>query len=532
MEFSDTERQAILAAIINSSDDAIISKDLNSVVTSWNKSAERIFGYTANEMIGRHISILIPADRQHEEEMIIENLKAGNRIEHFETVRITKSGQKLDISLTVSPIKNVAGLVIGASKIARDITRQKKDEEVIRQYTQRLELINSAARAISSQLDINEILQKVTDISTQLAGAAFGAFFYNKTDRNGESYMLYALSGAPREAFEKFGMPRNTEVFKTTFDGKGIIRSGDITKDPRYGKNLPHHGMPEGHLPVTSYMAIPVKSQSGVVIGGLFLGHPKQNVFTEDHEHLVVSVAGQAAVALDNAKLYQEIRSLNSKKDEFIGFASHELKTPLTTLSGYIQLARQMPEPPPAFLEKMDKQVKRLNIIINDLLDISKIQAGKLDIHFTKTSLYSLIRESIEALATANRMIETELPAEDIEIIVDSQKMSQVLVNLLSNAIKYSDPATEISVTAIRIGDEIKISTLDHGMGIPSNNLQQVFTQFYRVARSSHKQGTGLGLYIAKEIIDAHSGRIWVESEEGKGSVFHVRFPIEPGKSE
>ena len=154
-----------------------------------------------------------------------------------------------------------------------------------------------------------------------------------------------------------------------------------------------------------------------------------------------------------------------------------------------------------------------------------------MDIHYTKTSLYALIRESTEALAMANRTVETELPAEDIDIFVDSQKMSQVLVNLLSNAIKYSEPGTPVLVTAIRIGDEIKISTLDHGMGIPPDNLQQIFTQFYRVARSSHKQGTGLGLYIAKEIMDAHSGRIWVESEEGKGSVFHVRFPMEPGKS-
>jgi len=530
MDFSDTERQAMLAAIIDSSEDAIISKDLNSVVTSWNKSAERIFGYTAHEMIGRPISILIPADRQHEEEMIIENLKAGKRVEHFDTVRVTKSGEKLHISLTVSPIKNEMGLVIGASKIARDISRQKKGDAVIKQYTQRLELINSAASMISSQLEIDDILQKVTDTTTQLAGAAFGAFFYNKTDRKGETYMLYALSGAPREAFEKFGMPRNTEVFKTTFEGKGIIRSDDITKDSRYGKNPPHSGMPKGHLPVVSYLAVPVKSQSGIVIGGLFFGHPMPNVFTQEHELLVVSVAAQASIALDNAKLYQEVRNLNSKKDEFIGFASHELKTPLTTLGGYIQLAKQMTELPPGFLDKIDKQVKRLNLIVNDLLDLSKIQAGKLDIHFSKTTLYSLINDSIEAVATSGRPIDTELPAEDMEIVIDSQKMSQVLVNLLSNAIKYSEPDTGISLTAIGIGDEIQVSILDHGMGIAPGNLEKIFTQFYRVIRSSQTQGTGLGLYIAKEIMDAHSGKIWVESEVGKGCVFHVQFPINPGK--
>lgn len=532
MFFDDSEqRKAILAAIIDSSDDAIISKDLNSRVTSWNQAAERMFGYTESEMIGSPIHLLIPEERWSEEEMIISHLKAGKRIEHYQTVRITKAGRKIQVSLTVSPIKNAKGVIVGASKIARDITKQKEYEETIKQHAVRLELINAVSKTISAQLDVETILQKVTDTTTQLSGAAFGAFFYNKTDAKGESYMLYALSGAPKEAFEKFGMPRNTAVFDMTFSGKGIMRSADITKDPRYGKNSPHFGMPEGHLPVVSYLAVPVISPQGIVIGGLFFGHPQSDMFKEEHEHLVAAIASQAAVSLDNAKLYEEVQALNNKKDEFIGFASHELKTPLTTLSGYVQLATQTGQLPPGFVEKMAKQVSRLERIIADLLDISRIQAGKLDLNFTRTSLNNLVYESVEAVSPPSHKIGVEVPAEDMEVTVDSQKMIQVLINLLSNAVKYSKENTTIKVAVAKIGDQIQISIHDEGVGIAAQHLDKIFNQFYRVARTSSTQGLGLGLYIAKEIMEGHLGKIWAESKEGKGSTFHLSFPIERARS-
>jgi len=517
-------RQSMLAAIIDSSEDAIISKDLNSRITSWNKAAERMFGYTEEEVIGQSIQILIPSDRKSEEEMILSSLRKGERVEHFETIRMTKNGRLLDISLTISPIRNSAGTVIGASKIARDITRQKKTE-------QRLELINSLGRSIGSQLDVQSILQKVTDVTTELSGAQFGAFFYNKTDSRGETYMLFTLSGAPREAFEKFGMPRNTAIFKQTFEGTGILRSDNITKDPRYGKNAPHKGMPEGHLPVVSYLAVPVMSKGNVVIGGLFFGHSSEGMFLEEHENLVAAIASQASIALDNAMLYEEIHALNSKKDEFIGFASHELKTPLTTIKGYLQLAEITETSAKEFFPKINKQVARLEAIIADLLDISKIQAGRLDLHFVKTTLNSLIQEAIESLDFSRHKIEADIPSEDVSITIDNQKMSQVLVNLLTNALKYSKPHSRILVTAIRLGDQARISVSDEGVGIAAAHLEKIFNQFYRIYSTSNSaKGMGLGLYISKEIMEAHLGKIWAESIEKKGSTFHIQFPIDRAK--
>ena len=515
------QRQAMLVAIIDNSEDAIISKDLNSRVTSWNKAAERMFGYSEKEIVGQLINILIPPERFSEEEMIISQMRKGIPVEHYETIRVTKTGKEIHISLTVSPIRNSKGVVIGASKIARDITRQKEHE-------QRLELINTMGKAIVSELDINVILQNVTDTTTKLSGAAFGAFFYNKTDSKGESYMLFTLCGAPREAFEKFGMPRNTAVFNHTFGGHGVVRSDDITKDPRYGKNAPHNGMPKGHLPVISYLAVPVISKTGVVIGGLFFGHPKSGMFTSEHENLVATVASQAAIALDNAMLYEEINSLNNKKDEFISFASHELKTPLTTLKGYLQLAAKKEVSPGEYLPKINKQVERLEGIVADLLDISKIHAGKLDLNFKRTSLLELLKESIDSVNDTRYKIVLDSPSEDFIVSVDSQKIMQVIINLLTNAIKFSSPGTTIYITAIRIGDQVKISVADQGVGIPQQHLDKIFNQFYRVSSiSKTTKGMGLGLFISKEIIEGHLGKIWAESEEGKGSTFHVQFPVE-----
>jgi signal transduction histidine kinase/DNA-binding response OmpR family regulator len=176
---------------------------------------------------------------------------------------------------------------------------------VLKEEAQTLELLNKVGTAIAAELDLERTVQIVTDAATELSGAAFGSFFYNVVDERGESYTLYAISGVPKEAFAKFPMPRNTAVFGPTFSGEGIVRSPDITRDPRYGLNAPHHGPPAGHLPVRSYLAAPVVSQSGEVLGGLFFGHPELDIFTERAERLVAGIATQAAIAIDKARLYQ-----------------------------------------------------------------------------------------------------------------------------------------------------------------------------------------------------------------------------------
>jgi len=529
--FGET-KQAMLAAIIESSEDAIVSKTLDGTVTSWNKSAAKMFGYNEGEMVGKSIITVIPKDRRQEEVVILGKIRQGEKVEHYETIRLRKDGTEIAVSLTISPIKNAAGQVIGASKIARDISKQKTSEESLQRYANNLETVNSVGKMVSERLDVQEILQQVTDVTTEATGAAFGAFFYNKLDEHGESYTLFTLSGAPREAFEKFGMPRNTAVFNPTFSGEGTVRVDDIIKDPRYGKNHPHYGMPKGHLPVVSYLAVPVISKSGVVIGGLFYGHPEPGRFSVHHESLVESVATQAAIALENARLYEEIKKLNARKDDFIGLASHELKTPVTSLSGYLQIInRRLPSDDvnKPFIEKALAQINKLSGLISDLLDVSKIETGQLPLSFTGFDLLHLAKEVIEVMQFSTKTHRLTLDSNINKLLVtaDRQRIEQVIINLLSNAIKYSPGANEVNVTVSAADNKALVAVRDFGLGITRDQQERIFNRFYRVEdMAAHISGLGIGLFISKEIISRHNGRLWVESEPGKGSVFFFEIPV------
>ncbi|WGS54792.1 response regulator [Paraburkholderia sp. D15] len=196
--------------------------------------------------------------------------------------------------------------VAGNLQLAR---LRRETEMKLREESRTLEILNRIGSTVAAELDLNRAVQIVTDAATELTGAAFGSFFYNVLDEQGGSYMLYTLSGVPKETFSQFPMPRNTAVFEPTFSGAGIVRVDDITQDPRYGHNAPHRGMPEGHLKVRSYLAAPVQSRNGEVVGGLFFGHPEPGVFTERAERIVVGIAAQAAIAIDNARLYQAAQS-------------------------------------------------------------------------------------------------------------------------------------------------------------------------------------------------------------------------------
>ncbi|SFB57096.1 GAF sensor hybrid histidine kinase [Rhizobium sp. NFR07] len=191
-----------------------------------------------------------------------------------------------------------------AATLAMARVRREMGER-LREEARSLETLNRVGSVIAGELDLDRAVQAVTDAATELTGAEFGSFFYNVFDEKGESYMLYTLSGVPREAFSSFPMPRNTAVFGPTFAGEGIVRVDDITKDPRYGKSAPHHGMPKGHLPVCSYLAAPVISRTGEVLGGLFFGHSQPGIFTDRAERLLSGIAAQAAIAIDNARLYR-----------------------------------------------------------------------------------------------------------------------------------------------------------------------------------------------------------------------------------
>ncbi|MBV1690547.1 PAS domain S-box protein [Novosphingobium sp. G106] len=441
---SEQETQR-LAAIVESSDDAIISKQLDGTITSWNRAAERLFGYTADEIIGESVMMLIPDERHSEEAEIIGRIRRGERLEHFETQRRHKSGALIDISLTVSPIKRSSdGTIVGASKIARDISQKKHAEDLLQQQSERLETLNRVSRIISQDLDLDRIVQAVTDEATAVSGAQFGAFFYNVIDAAGETYFLYSLSGVPREAFDKFGMPRNTAVFAPTFGGEGVVRSADIRKDPRYGKNKPHYGMPAGHLPVVSYLAVPVISSSGEVIGGLFFGHAEPDRFAPETEALITAIAGQAAVAIDNARLHSaaqnEIAQRKKAEDArelLLHEVKHRVKNTLATIQA---LATQTLKGVPA--AEKDAFISRLHALsdAHDLLTLSDWQ----DIGIT-----SLVGKTLKPFSQKG---EARVACDGPDVGLSANKallLTMVLHELGTNAVKYGALSVEQGRVAI-----------------------------------------------------------------------------------
>ncbi len=525
------EKQAILSAIVESSDDAIISKNLDGNIMSWNNGAEKIFGYSEEEAIGKPITMLIPSERLEEENHILKKLRNGEKIEHFQTIRKHKSGRKIHISLTVSPIKKSStGEIIGASKVARDITLQVQSQKALKKYAHNLEMLNSIGKSISENLDLKEILQRVTDISTRLTGAAFGAFFYNNSgEETKEGFRLFTISGAPMEAFEKMEMPRYTKMFEPTFIEKQIVRIEDVREHTAYGKNTPYNGMPKGHVPVVSYLAVPVVSKTGTVIGGLLYGHPERGVFTSDHELLVENIAAHAAVSLDNSELFERVKSLSDKKDEFIALASHELKTPLTTIKGYLQVLskKKADKVTELFIGKALNQVEKLNTLIEDILNMSRIESGRLELNVETFDLKELLEDIVETFgySTQTHKVKSELGNSPVLIRGDKQRLEQAIINLMTNAIKYSPGASAIYISLGNSTVEATVRVRDKGIGLTQNQIENLFTRFYRAENTKGINGLGLGLYLTKQIIDLHKGRIEVNSEYGKGSEFFFTIP-------
>jgi PAS domain S-box-containing protein len=537
------ETRARLAAIVEGSDDAIISKTLEGIITTWNHGAERMYGYTAAEAIGKPVTILFPPDRLDEEPRILEKLKRGELIDHYESVRITKDGHRLNVSLTVSPIKDSNGTVIGASKIAHDITKRKGAEEILREETRVLELLNNTGTLISSHLDLQTLVQSITDAATQLTGARYGAFFYNVVNQQGEAFLLYTLSGAPREAFEKFGMPRNTPLFGPTFRGEGIVRCFDVTKDLRYGTMSPHHGMPAGHLPVRSYLAVPVLSRSGEVVGGLFFGHPDVGIFTERTERIMNGVAAQAAVAIDNARLYEAERAARAEaervsliKDHFLATLSHELRTPLNAILGWSQILRvraRQDEDLNEGLAVIERNTKIQTQLIEDLLDMSRITSGKLRMDVQRVELQDVIKAAVASVRQAAdaKGIRLQVVLDPLAGPVrgDPTRLQQCVWNLLTNAIKFTPKGGRVQVGLQRVKSHVEVCVVDTGEGIPPEFLPHVFERFRQVDATTTRKhgGLGLGLSIVKSLVELHGGSVRVESAgEGHGTTFCIELPL------
>ena len=435
----------------------------------------------------------------------------------------------------------------------RELRSAREEAEQARRESEawrsEVEALNRVGTTLAADLDVERIVQTVTDAATTLTGAQFGAFFYNVTDRQGEKLMLYTLSGAPREAFANFGHPRATPVFAPTFYGTAIVRSDDITQDARYGRVPPHHGMPQGHLPVCSYLAVPVMSRNGDVIGGLFFGHAERAVFGERAERVASGIASWAAVAMDNARLYEAERharavaeDANRAKSEFLANMSHELRTPLNAIGGYADLLMagirgQVTAEQLSDLERIKRNQHHLLGLINDILNFAKLEAGRVRLELQDVSMNETLG-GLEVLV-APQLHEKELRYEyrccdpSFTAWVDPERLQQILLNLLSNAVKFTPNGGSILVECDAAPEEMLVRVTDSGVGIPRDKLEHIFEPFTQLERGpgGANVGTGLGLAISRDLARAMGGNLAVESEYGSGSTFTLSVPRRPRSS-
>ena len=471
------EKIARLAAIVLSSKDAIISENMDGIITSWNEAAERMFGYKANEIIGIPIATIIPDDRTGEEIEILEQIERDHTVYSFETQRIKKDKTILDISLTISPVKDSRGNIIGASKIARDITKQKQIETQIVASEERFRLLaNSMAQFIWT------------------ADAAGNLDYYNQA--------VYNYSGMNFEQLQNNGwlqMVHPDDQKENIIKWQHSIASGtDFIFEHRFKKH-------DGEYRWQLSRALPQKDSNGII--QMWVG-----TSTDIHD----------------------IKENEQQKDFFISMASHELKTPVTSIKGYVQILMSLyKDKGDAFLntslETVNKQIITLTSLIVDLLDLSKIKSGSLQLNKERFNINDLISEIVKEIQHTQPDYIIKFKGQvNANLFVDRGRIGQVLINMLTNAIKYSPNCKEIQICSKIINNELLISVADSGIGISKTDQQKIFQRFYRVAGKDEKTfpGFGIGLFIASQIIQRHSGKIWVDSIPGKGSVFYFTLPL------
>jgi two-component system CheB/CheR fusion protein len=480
-----------LAAIIQFSEDAIISKTLDGIVTSWNPGAQKLFGYTAEEMIGQSITKVIPKDRLNEEPEILRRIQKGEIVDHFETKRLTKGGDLLDISLTISPVKDREGKITGASKIARNITKAKKAEALLKESERQF--------------------RQIADSMPQIVWTATPdghLDYYNR--------QWYEFTGF-EEDYNELSWARilNPDDVQISIDKyHHSIKTGEPY---RVEYRFKDHKNP-GSFRWFMGRANPVRDQQGNIVKWF-------GTFTE----------------IDDAKrIQQELELGKQQREDFIKMASHELKTPITTLKGYLQLILNAVkddenEISPLLIKSslvtMDKQVNRLTRLMSELLDLSRIEAGQLELNKELFSLNELVIEMVQdVLYTSNKFSINIYHDTECTVHADRDRLGQVLTNLLTNAIKYSPHADKIEVRIYKPEkNRVAVSVKDQGIGVGEKEQEKIFERYYRAEGKSEQTypGFGVGLYIAGEIIQRHNGKISVESEKGKGSTFTFTLPVE-----
>lgn len=461
---------------MDSSKDSIVTIDFNSIITSWNKAAEHLYGYPAQQAIGKSLSMVMLPEDIMQLLRNIERIRNSKNVEIYDTVRMKKGGELINLEIMLSPVKNDEGEVIGVSTIARDITAWAKTDAALRQSEEKFRALVSQSSVGIYQADLDQMVTFVNDALCAILGLS-------KKEIVGHSAWLHCAEEdieTERKLFERF------KETSESFESEKRIKTKDGS-DKWVKKCISPIYSIEGKL----------ESSMGVVI----------------------DVTDQ--------------KQIDRHKDEFISIASHELKTPLTALKAYGEiledkLMRNDGDDSLFLTKKINTQIERFGKLIAQLLDTGKITAGGLVLQKETFNLYDLIADVIEELQKLTTIHDLKLVSEcSVLICAEEERIRQVLTNLISNAIKYSPAGGSIAIACEEDEKNVTVSVTDNGIGIPDEALSKVFDRFFRVQTKQNENigGIGLGLYITSQIIRKHGGSISVRSNEGHGSVFSFSIP-------
>ena len=617
----------LLASIIENSDDAIISKSLDGTIQSWNASAEHLFGYSAAEAVGRHISLVIPPDRIAEEDHIIASLKAGRRIEHFETERMRSDGQRILVSLTISPIKDDAGRVVGASKIVRDVTRQRQAEQRERLLLGDAAAANAKFRAFFEQggvfagiMDVNGTLLDANRLSCEASG-------FTKEQIIGKPFWdgpWWAPSADLRERIkEGSAQAAAGQTFRSEmayFVADGSERAVDVTIQPIKDDSGQVLFLAPIGIDITDRkraqadreMFVTLVEQSTDFIGicdlqgvPFFINHAGLEMvglenldearrvpvasffFPEDQPKVVREFlpavlenghgeieirfrhfkTGEArwmaykVVTLPDAngrpmafatvsqdvterkRLADNLRGLaadlseaDRRKNEFLAMLAHELRNPLAPISNAARAIRLGGSDGKALRsasEMLERQVGQMARLVDDLLDMSRITRGRIELRKERVELAPIVDQAVEAIRATYRSMGHELtvtmPPTPVYLYADPTRLTQVVGNLLSNACKFTDKGGHVWLTVALEDEQAVIRVRDTGIGIAAEHLPGLFEMFAQVDTSLERSrdGLGIGLTLVKTLVEMHGGTVVAHSEGlGRGSEFTVRVPV------
>jgi PAS domain S-box-containing protein len=496
---------AYLAAIISSSDDAIIAHDLDARITLWNAAAERLLGYTAADAIGKPTHLLFPADKQADEVETLKRVWSGENVSHFETTLMAADGRCIDVSLTISAIRDDTGQVIGASTIARDLTERKLNGVAALRLGA---IVESSDDAIVSK-DLNGIV-------TSWNLAAERMFGYTPEEMIGQSITRII----PKERLDE-------ETFVLGQVRKGLrVEHFETVRQDKFGRPLQ-----------ISLTVSPILAPDGRVIGA-------SKIARDITKHKELLEAQRAAQAREEAARRQVLEIENRRiqeasrlKGEFVANMSHELRTPLNSIIGFAELMvdeRLGPMPPKyaEFSSLILKSAGHLLQLINDILDLAKVESGKIDLKPERLLLSSIV-EDVTSIASGlarkrNIRIDTIVDPKVDAVHLDPTRFKQVLYNYLSNAIKFShdDGCVEVRIRPDG-ADQFCLEVQDWGIGIKDEDMSRLFIEFQQLDASTakHYQGTGLGLALAKRIVEAQGGSVGVHTDFGAGCTFYAKMP-------